>query len=73
LGLISDNGFFGNRGCRPFSRNVQTPSGPLKSGSPDSVEIPAPVKAIKYLELVIALITSSKPFIDGLIPITSLM
>jgi hypothetical protein len=28
-----------------FGFLVQTPFGPLKSGMPDSVEIPAPVKA----------------------------
>ena len=35
-------------GGRPAYRRVQTPSGPRKSGMPESVLIPAPVKATMY-------------------------
>ena len=34
----------------PPSCLVQMPSGPRKSGSPDSVLIPAPVKTTRYLD-----------------------
>lgn len=39
--------------CFPWARSVQAPSGPLKSGMPAEVETPAPVKAMKCLQLLI--------------------
>ena len=38
---------------RPASRSVHTPLGPRKSGIPESVLIPAPVKATMCLQLII--------------------
>jgi hypothetical protein len=45
LGLIWPGGTRHRGAGRPASRRVHTPSGPRKSGMPESVLMPAPVKA----------------------------
>jgi hypothetical protein len=53
LGLTWSGGTPHRGADRPASRRVHTPLGPRKSGTPDSVLMPAPVKATMCSHLMI--------------------